>query len=202
MVPLSVVYKNRAVRFKPLSERMVSRLEAIAALALAALVAWVLWCWCAPAAAAAPPPPPRGGGGGDYDCDCPGKTVPAMAAGPVGLADLGVAELAEESADAFVAGAPAGGRPRVLLVYAPWCGFCKALVPAFAEAVRLTRGSVDFGALDGDRAPRFMRARGIAGYPHVMRVSPGGGAAEVYAGERTARGLARFFAGGSTAGGG
>lgn len=54
----------------------------------------------------------------------------------------------------------------VLLVYAPWCGHCKNMMPAFESAS--TKTDVPFARIEGQKAPAFMQEKEIRGFPTIF----------------------------------
>jgi thiol-disulfide isomerase/thioredoxin len=54
----------------------------------------------------------------------------------------------------------------VLLVYAPWCGHCKTMMPGFESASLKT--DVRFARIEGQKAPGFMRDNQIRGFPSIF----------------------------------
>jgi thioredoxin 2 len=73
-------------------------------------------------------------------------------------------ELAGEKLAAFVAGTEL---PVVVDFWAEWCGPCKMMAPAFADAAR-QRPDVRFVKVDTDRAPEVSQRHGIRGIPTLM----------------------------------
>jgi thioredoxin 2 len=64
----------------------------------------------------------------------------------------------------FVAGTDL---PVVVDFWADWCGPCKTMAPAFADAAR-QRPQVRFVKVDTDRAPEVSQQHGIRGIPTLM----------------------------------
>ena len=62
--------------------------------------------------------------------------------------------------------------PGLLLVYAPWCGHCRMMMPDFEAASNET--TVRFARLDGAKAQDFMREKEIRGFPTLFTVSAKG----------------------------
>jgi thiol-disulfide isomerase/thioredoxin len=57
----------------------------------------------------------------------------------------------------------------ILLVYAPWCGHCRMMMPDFESASNET--AVKFARLDGAKAQDFMREKEIRGFPTLFTVN-------------------------------
>jgi thioredoxin 2 len=74
------------------------------------------------------------------------------------------APLPGERLAAFVAGTE---QPVVVDFWADWCGPCKMMAPAFADAAR-QRPQVRFVKVDTDAAPGITTERGIRGIPTIM----------------------------------
>jgi len=84
-------------------------------------------------------------------------------------------ELAGERLATFVAGTEL---PVVVDFWADWCGPCKMMAPAFADAAR-QRPDVRFVKVDTDRAPEVSQRHGIRGIPTLMLFSGGAEKARV-----------------------
>ena len=59
--------------------------------------------------------------------------------------------------------------PGLLLVYAPWCGHCKHMMPAFDAAS--TQTNVKFARIEGAKAPAFMNKHQVRGFPTIFLVN-------------------------------
>lgn len=59
--------------------------------------------------------------------------------------------------------------PGILLVYAPWCGHCKHMMPAFDTAS--TQTNVKFARIEGSKTPAFMNKHQIRGFPTILVVN-------------------------------
>lgn len=56
------------------------------------------------------------------------------------------------------------------MFYAPWCGYCKRLKPAYAEAATETRGEFILAGMDVDRVENapVRRQFNITGFPTII----------------------------------
>jgi thiol-disulfide isomerase/thioredoxin len=59
--------------------------------------------------------------------------------------------------------------PGILLVYAPWCGHCKHMMPFFDQAS--TQTNVKFARIEGAKAPAFMNKHQVRGFPTIFLVN-------------------------------
>lgn len=57
--------------------------------------------------------------------------------------------------------------------YAPWCGHCKNLAPAYAEAAGELEGEVKFVAVDADAERSLGERFGVKGFPTLKYFPPG-----------------------------
>lgn len=129
--------------------------------------------------------------------DVPWRRVPGGTAPPPwphgDWADSGVAEPSARDLASVV-----GGRPTLLVVYAPWCGHCRRAAPEVARLARYVRAHNELhgtryrvSALRGDAPPenRELAARlGVASYPALDEAFPASPPQE-YDGERDAPSL-------------
>lgn len=69
----------------------------------------------------------------------------------------------------------AGGDDLPLLVdvWAPWCGPCRSMAPAFAQAAEQLKGQVRLIKVNSDEAPGVMQAFGIQGIPTMLLLRGG-----------------------------
>ena len=74
----------------------------------------------------------------------------------------------------------------VLLVYAPWCGHSRALLPEVERAASLTAGKIGFAKADGTVADDVATKLDIKGYPTLLFVRRGDGPPVEYQGVRKA----------------
>lgn len=59
--------------------------------------------------------------------------------------------------------------PGILLVYAPWCGHCKHMMPFYDTAS--TQTNVKFARIEGSKVPNFMNKHQIRGFPTILVVN-------------------------------
>lgn len=108
-----------------------------------------------------------------------------------------VAELDEST----IRAALGGGQLWLLQFYAPWCGHCRKLSPAFNAAAALAAPTgARFGVVNCDKHARLCQAAGVKGYPTLKR-AVGGVIAGEYAGGRSTVAMALFAAGQSAVAG-
>ncbi|PHP65317.1 thioredoxin TrxC [Zhengella mangrovi] len=63
--------------------------------------------------------------------------------------------------------------PVVVDVWAPWCGPCRTMAPAFAQAADTLKGQIRFIKINADTAPGLMQAYGIQGIPTMLMFKGG-----------------------------
>ena len=85
----------------------------------------------------------------------------------------------------------------MLEFYAPWCGHCQNLKPAYEKAAKNLEGLVHVAAVDCDEDSNkpFCGSMGVKGFPTLKTVRPGKKPGskpivEDYNGPRTAKGIA------------
>ncbi|CAN0914095.1 Probable protein disulfide-isomerase A6 [Linum grandiflorum] len=102
----------------------------------------------------------------------------------------GIVDLGQDSFDKEV------GKDRAALVefYAPWCGFCKKLIPEYEKlgATFKRSKSVLIGKVDCDEHKSLCTKFGVSSYPALKWFPKGSLDPKKYDGERTAEALAAF----------
>merc|ERR1712013_678310 len=76
--------------------------------------------------------------------------------------------------------------------YAPWCGHCKNLAPAWADAATKLKGKMNLGALDATQHGSTAQEYGVQGYPTIKYFAPGSSEPEEYDGGRTADAIVKW----------
>lgn len=88
-------------------------------------------------------------------------------------------ELIKHTSDAsFDTDVLKAGKPVLVDYWAEWCGPCKMMAPAFAEAARL-RPRVQFVKVDTEAAPTAAASYGIRGIPTMVLFRNGAESARV-----------------------
>ena len=62
--------------------------------------------------------------------------------------------------------------PVLVEFFAPWCGHCKNLAPAWEKAASALRGAVKVAAVDCDAHPQLAQQFGVKGFPTIKLFSP------------------------------
>ncbi len=64
-------------------------------------------------------------------------------------------------------------RPFMVDLWAPWCGPCRAMEPAFQKISEKYKGEVDVLKLNADDSPEVLRSLGVRGIPTVIGFAGG-----------------------------
>jgi protein disulfide-isomerase-like protein len=114
------------------------------------------------------------------------KPAPKKAVPREGPSD--VIEITPENFEAKIGSGT--GTPWLLKLYAPWCGHCKSMAPAYEELATALKGEVNVAEADCDKHNALGRRFNIRGFPTVVLVRNG----QVYKhkGPRTVEGLTEF----------
>jgi len=76
--------------------------------------------------------------------------------------------------------------------YAPWCGHCKAMAPAYEEAAeKLSEQGIPLAKVDGTEEPEITQAQSVKGFP-TLKVFRKGVASD-YTGPRDMDGIVRYM---------
>jgi thiol-disulfide isomerase/thioredoxin len=124
-----------------------------------------------------PPQPPQAAANQQPLQAAPPKpqAPPPPSSGPHKVVEIESADQARE----FLTKKEAG----MLLVYAPWCGHCKMMMPQYEAASNQT--TARFARLEGAKAQDFMREKQIRGFPTVFTVNKNGEVAPYQSGRDT-----------------
>eukprot|EP00475_Leptophrys_vorax_P000642 TRINITY_DN10361_c2_g1_i1.p1 TRINITY_DN10361_c2_g1~~TRINITY_DN10361_c2_g1_i1.p1 ORF type:complete len:448 (-),score=40.14 TRINITY_DN10361_c2_g1_i1:43-1386(-) len=76
--------------------------------------------------------------------------------------------------------------------FAPWCGHCKNLAPAWEKAAKALKGVVTVAAVDCDAHPSLAQEYGVQGFPTIKVFSPHLKSAVDYQGQRDAKAIVDF----------
>ena len=61
----------------------------------------------------------------------------------------------------------------VIMVYAPWCGFCKKMEPEFAKAAQKLQGHCTWARLNAQEFGETAQALGVESYPTTLEFKNG-----------------------------
>lgn len=88
------------------------------------------------------------------------------------------------------------GKPTLVLFHAGWCGFCKAMLPAWKEASDIinSSGHAEAIALDQETYGEEMKTHGVGGFPEIRLYPTGfpGNNPIKYQGDRSAQSFVNF----------
>jgi protein disulfide-isomerase A6 len=80
----------------------------------------------------------------------------------------------------------------IVEVYAPWCGHCKSLAPAWKQAAKALKGKVNIAALDGTENQQTAQKLGVKGFPTIKVYSTNKNKPTDYNGPREAKAIIDF----------
>jgi len=84
----------------------------------------------------------------------------------------------------------ASGKPKVVLVHAPWCGHCRNMMGSFVQAASM-EPSVEWLRVDGNNAPSLVKRSDLRGFPTVYGIAADGTVTQ-HSGSRDASSLIAF----------
>jgi thioredoxin 1 len=64
-------------------------------------------------------------------------------------------------------------KPLIVDLWAPWCGPCRAMEPAFKQVSQKYSGEVDVLKINADDSPEVLKALGVLGIPTVISFASG-----------------------------
>jgi len=108
--------------------------------------------------------------------------APQLPAKPVSGPNKVVSLATSEEVKSFLA---TGG---LVMVFAEWCGHCKAMMPALEAASN--EPNTRIGKFDGTKDQKFMQEQGIRGFPTILLKGSGEGEFPKYNGGRDKDSLA------------
>jgi len=79
--------------------------------------------------------------------------------------------------------------------FAPWCGHCKSLAPAWEQAAKRLKGKVNLGAVDATVETGLAQDYGVRGYPTIKSFASGKktkSSSKDYEGGRTAEAIEQY----------
>ena len=75
--------------------------------------------------------------------------------------------------DTFKAAIASATTPVLVDFWAPWCGPCRAMAPAFAQAAKTLQGRALLVKVDSDQSPRTAARFAIRSIPTLVRLDHG-----------------------------
>lgn len=61
----------------------------------------------------------------------------------------------------------------VIMVFAPWCGYCKKMEPDFAKAASVLQHHCTWARLNGDQFPEAASSLGVTSFPTTLHFKDG-----------------------------
>lgn len=77
----------------------------------------------------------------------------------------GATEVSEDQANKLIN----GSTPVVIMVYADWCGHCKAMKPDFISVAKKMSSMANFVMVNGAKAKIMTQENGIDGFPCMLK---------------------------------